>query len=64
MREVLRAALAANGVTDENIEVVADENEAIDAVPSRAPPGDLLALPNTFAISDSWTRMIQFRPRT
>ncbi len=60
---ILRDALMANGVADENIEVGLDENEAIDAMLSSALPGDLVALLNTFAISGTWKRMIRFRPR-
>jgi len=60
---ILRAALAANGIADENIEVVLDENEAIDAALHSARPGDLVALLNVSSCSGTWARLTRFRPR-
>jgi cyanophycin synthetase len=60
---ILRAALAANGIADENIEVVLDEKEAIDATLRSAQPGDLVALLNTYSSSETWARLTRFRPR-
>ncbi len=60
---ILKDALMANGVADENIEVGLDEKDAVDAMMSSALPGDFVALLNTFSVSKTWTQIVQFRPQ-
>jgi cyanophycin synthetase len=59
--KLLREALLANGVPAEQIEVIPDEQAAIDAALREAEAGDLLLI---FAdtITRSWKQIIQFRP--
>jgi cyanophycin synthetase len=59
--QLLREALMANGVQDEQIVVIPDELSAIDAALREAEAGDLLLI-FADAITRSWKQVIQFRP--
>jgi cyanophycin synthetase len=59
--ELLREALMANGVAADQIEVIPDEEAAVDAALKAAQPGDLLLI-FADAITRSWKQVIQFRP--
>jgi cyanophycin synthetase len=58
---MLRAALLEGGVSSSAIEVIPDEQEAIDAALRRAKPGDLL-LVFADALARSWGQIVHFRP--
>src|SRR5689334_6144505 len=58
---LLRDALLANGVPAEQIEVIPDEQAAIDRGLHQAQPGDLLLI-FADAITRGWKQVIQYRP--
>ncbi|HEX2611508.1 MAG TPA: Mur ligase family protein, partial [Gemmatimonadales bacterium] len=59
--KLLRDALLANGVPAEQIEVIPDEQAAIDRGLHQAQPGDLLLI-FADAITRGWKQVIQYRP--
>ena len=59
--QLLREALLANGVLDEQILVIPSEEAAVDAALREAEPGDLLLIFGD-AITRSWKQIIQFHP--
>jgi cyanophycin synthetase len=59
--KLLREALLANGVAANQIEVIPDEQAAVDAALREAEAGDLLLI-FADAITRSWKQVIQFRP--
>jgi cyanophycin synthetase len=59
--QLLREALLANGVSADQIEVIPDEQAAVDAALRQAQAGDLLLI-FADAITRSWKQVIQFRP--
>jgi cyanophycin synthetase len=58
---LLREALLANGVSSEQIEVIPEEQLAVDAALREADTGDLLLI-FADAITRTWKQVIQFRP--
>jgi cyanophycin synthetase len=58
---LLREALLANGVSSDQIEVIPDEQTAVDTALREAEAGDLLLI-FADAITRSWKQVIQFRP--
>jgi cyanophycin synthetase len=58
---LLREALLANGVSSEQIEVIPEEQLAVDAALREAETGDLLLI-FADAITRTWKQVIQFRP--
>jgi len=58
---MLREALLEAGVSPQAIDVVPDEQEAIDAALRRGKPGDLLLI-FADALSRSWEQIVRFRP--
>jgi cyanophycin synthetase len=61
--QLLRDALVANGVPADQIQVIPNEEAAVDAALRMAEPGDLLLVFGD-AITRSWKQIIQFRPDT
>jgi cyanophycin synthetase len=59
--QLLRQALMDNGVPADQIEVIPDEQTAVDAALREAEAGDLLLI-FADAITRSWKQVIQFRP--
>jgi cyanophycin synthetase len=59
--QLLREALLANGVAADQIQVIPDEQAAVDAALREAEAGDLLLI-FADAITRSWKQVIQFRP--
>ena len=59
--ELLREALLAHGVSDDQIVLIPNEEAAIDAALREAEAGDLLLI-FADAITRSWKQVIQFRP--
>jgi cyanophycin synthetase len=59
--QLLRQALIDNGVPADQIEVIPDEQTAVDAALREAEAGDLLLI-FADAITRSWKQVIQFRP--
>jgi len=59
--QLLREALLANGVLDEQILVIPSEEAAVDAALRECEPGDLLLIFGD-AITRSWKQIIQFHP--
>ena len=59
--QLLRDALIANGVPADQIQVIPDEQAAVDAALRQAETGDLLLI-FADAITRSWKQVIQFRP--
>jgi cyanophycin synthetase len=59
--QLLREALLANGVLDEQIVVIPSEEAAVDAALRECEPGDLLLIFGD-AITRSWKQIIQFHP--
>jgi cyanophycin synthetase len=59
--QLLREALMANGVPGDHIEVIPDEQTAVDTALREAEAGDLLLI-FADAITRSWKQVIQFRP--
>jgi cyanophycin synthetase len=59
--QLLREAFLENGVSADQIEVIPDEQAAIDAALREAEPGDLLLI-FADAITRSWKQVIQFHP--
>ena len=57
----MREALLANGVPADQIEVIPDEQAAVDAALREAEAGDLLLIFGD-AITRTWKQVIQFRP--
>jgi cyanophycin synthetase len=58
---LLRDSLLANGVPAEQIRVIPDEQDAVDAALREAQAGDLVLIFGD-AITRSWKQVIQFRP--
>jgi cyanophycin synthetase len=58
---LLREALMANGVSPDQIEVIPDEQTAVDTALREAQVGDLLLI-FADAITRTWKQVIQFRP--
>ena len=61
--KILRAALLEGGVSPSTIEVIPDEQEAIDTALRVAKPGDLV-LVFADALTRSWGQIVRFRPET
>jgi cyanophycin synthetase len=59
--KMLRAALLEAGVSPQAIEVVPDEQEAIDVALRRGKPGDLVLI-FADALTRSWEQIVRFRP--
>jgi cyanophycin synthetase len=59
--QLLRDALLANGVPADHIEVIPDEQAAVEAALREAEAGDLLLI-FADAVTRSWKQVIQFRP--
>jgi cyanophycin synthetase len=59
--QLLREALMSNGVAEEQISVIPDEQAAVDTALREAEAGDLLLI-FADAITRSWKQVIQFRP--
>jgi cyanophycin synthetase len=59
--ELLRDALLANGVAAEQIRLIPDEQQAIDAALREAEAGDLVLIFGD-AITRGWKQIVQFRP--
>jgi cyanophycin synthetase len=60
---LLREALLANGVRPEQVEVIPDEQAAVDTALREAEAGDLVLI-FADAITRTWKQVIQFRPDT
>jgi cyanophycin synthetase len=58
---LLRDALLANGVSADQVQVIPDEQAAVDAALREAQAGDLVLIFGD-AITRSWKQVIQFRP--
>jgi cyanophycin synthetase len=59
--QLLRDALLSNGVPPDRVQVIPDEQAAVDAALREAEPGDLLLI-FADAVTRSWKQVIQFRP--
>jgi cyanophycin synthetase len=59
--QLLRDALVANGVPPDHVEMIPDEQTAVDTALRRAEAGDLLLI-FADAITRTWKQVIQFRP--
>lgn len=60
---MLEKTLLANGVKPEQIEVIPDEEVAVDRILQMARPGDLLLIFGD-AISRTWKQVVNFRPES
>jgi cyanophycin synthetase len=58
---MLEAALKAHGISNDRIEVIVDEQEAIESALRRAQPGDLVLI-FADALARGWKQITQFRP--
>jgi cyanophycin synthetase len=58
---MLASALEAHGVPHSRIEVIVDEQQAIDAALHKAEPGDLLLI-FADALARGWKQIVQFKP--
>jgi cyanophycin synthetase len=58
---LLARTLQAQGITDEQISIIPDEQEAIDAALRMGRPGDLVLI-FADALTRSWKQVIKFRP--
>ncbi len=59
--EMLASALRAHGIIDARIDVIVDEQQAIDTALSKAQPGDLVLI-FADALARGWKQITQFKP--